>query len=171
MSLLFLIFRIVVRLRVFGRLHADDALVLFACVVLLINSIIWEVGVDAMYENVELAAGQLHIIPPNFPHRTEQYLRRSVVVIVFFYTGLWSIKLSFLLFFRRLGQNVRNQAIIWWVVLAITIASYFACVGTIEYHCLVSSFNYISGKSSVIPIDLIGRLIHAQHIVHRLLGQ
>lgn len=69
----------------------DDGLVLFAWVVLLINSILWQVDKDALYEN--LAVGQLYPPPANFEQQMEQYLRRSVAVIAFFYTGLWSIKL------------------------------------------------------------------------------
>ena len=98
-----------------------------------------------MYENIAVSTGQLFPPPPDFPHNTETYLRRTVVVISFFYTGLWAVKLSFLLFFKRLGQNVRNQKLLWWAVLAIIAATYFACLGTIEYHCLAGTFLYITG--------------------------
>jgi hypothetical protein len=39
------------------------------------------------------------------------YLRTSVV-IVFFHTSLWAIKLSFLICFQRLGQNEKIQKIV-----------------------------------------------------------
>lgn len=99
-----------------------------------------------MYETIAVSVGQLFPPPVNFEHHAEQYLRKSVAVIIFFYTGLWSIKLSFLIFFRRLGQNVRNQKIVWWSVLIITTASYFACLGDIDYKCLASPFSYIEGE-------------------------
>ncbi|KAF6232725.1 hypothetical protein HO173_008939 [Letharia columbiana] len=143
LTVLFFTFRIIVRLKVFGRLHADDGLVFFAWIVLLINTILWQFGQDALYENIAVSSGQLYPPPPGFAHAAEQYLRRSVAVIVFFYTGLWSVKFSFLVFFKRLGHNVRNQRIVWWLVLAITLASYVTCLGTIEYSCLASSFMYI----------------------------
>lgn len=69
---------------------------------------------------------------------------------VFFYTGLWSVKLSFLVFFKRLGQNVRNQQIVWWTVLLITIGSYLACLSIIDYRCLASSFSYLEGGHCII---------------------
>ena len=75
-----------------------------------------------------------------------RYLGRSIVVIVFSYTGLWAIKLSFLTFFRPLGHNARNQKPVWWTVLAMTVTTYFAYLGTIEYHCLAGSFEYILGR-------------------------
>ncbi|KAL8889133.1 MAG: hypothetical protein Q9192_006063 [Flavoplaca navasiana] len=86
------------------------------------------IGQDALYENIAVSSGQLYPPPPDFSRRTEGYLRRSVAVIIFFFTGLWSIKLAFLLFFKRLGQDVRHQDKVWWVVLSITIATYVACV-------------------------------------------
>ena len=146
LTILFFAFRILVRIKVFGQLHADDGLVLFAWIVLLVNTILWQTGQDGLYQNIAVSSGQLYPPPPGFEHATEEYLRKSVAVIVFFYTGLWSIKFSFLVFFKRLGHNVRHQDVLWWVVLAITLAAYITCLGTIEYPCLASSFLYIESK-------------------------
>ena len=153
LAAIFLTARVGIRIKVFHRLYADDALAMFAWVLLLISTIIWQVSKDKMYENIAVSAGQLYPPPPDMPHNTEVYLRRSVVVIVFFYTGLWSIKLSFLLFFRRLGQKVRNQKLVWWTVLTVTVATYFACLGTIEYRCLAGSFGYIASEQSISGIS------------------
>lgn len=65
-------------------------------------------------------------------------LKGSVVILVFFYTSLWAVKVSFLLFFRRLGHNVMGQKVIWWCVFALTLASYFVCIGDIQYSCLTA---------------------------------
>lgn len=135
--------RVIVRLKAFHKLFADDPLVLFSCVLLLTNAIIWQVVKEDLYLNLAVSAGQLYPPPADFPTRTERYLRASVAIIIFFYTGLWAIKISLLVFFKKLGQNVRNQTIIWWSVLAVTCASYFVCLGTIEYKCLAGSFMYI----------------------------
>ncbi|KAF6221275.1 hypothetical protein HO133_002130 [Letharia lupina] len=115
LTVLFFTFRIIVRLKVFGRLHADDGLVFFAWIVLLINTILWQFGQDALYENIAVSSGQLYPPPPGFAHAAEQYLRRSVAVIVFFYTGLWSVKFSFLVFFKRLGHNCGG---LFWQLLS-----------------------------------------------------
>ncbi|KAI4269593.1 MAG: hypothetical protein LQ337_007189, partial [Flavoplaca oasis] len=141
---------------IFGRLQPDDALVLFSWIALLLNAILWHIGQDALYENIAVSSGQLYPPPPDFSRRTEKYLRRSVAVIIFFFTGLWSIKLAFLLFFKRLGQNVRHQDKVWWVVLSITIATYVACVGTIDYRCLASSFSYI--QIIFVPVNLLRKV-------------
>lgn len=142
-GLLSFLIRVIVRLKVFHKLFADDPLVLFSCVLLLSNTITWQMVKEDMYLNLAVSAGQLYPPPADFPGRTERYLRATVAIIAFFYTGLWAIKLSFLVFFKRLGENVRNQTTIWWSVMAVTCASYFACLGTIEYKCLAGSFMYI----------------------------
>ena len=146
LTIFFFAFRVIVRFKVFGRLQADDGLVFFAWTVLLINTILWQFSQDALYENMAVSSGQLYPPPSGFEHATAQYLRKTVAVIVFFYTGLWSVKFSFLVFFKRLGHNVRNQHVVWWVVLAITLASYVSCLGTIEYSCLAFSIDYIECK-------------------------
>ncbi|KAL8725332.1 MAG: hypothetical protein Q9166_007438, partial [cf. Caloplaca sp. 2 TL-2023] len=141
--------RVIVRLKVFQKLFADDPLVLFSCVLLLTNTITWQVVKEDMYLNLAVSAGQLYPPPADLPRRTERYLRATVAIITFFYTGLWAIKLSFLVFFKKLGENVRNQTTIWWSVLAVTCASYFVCLGTIEYKCLAGSFMYIESHCTL----------------------
>ena len=143
-GVVFVIARIAIRLNVFRRLYADDALTLFAWLLFLVNTILWQTGKDALYQNIAVSTGKAPM-PPTFPRDTEVYLRKTVAIIVFFYSGLWSVKFAFLLFFRRLGQSVQNQKVIWWVVLVVTASTYFACLGTIEYHCLAGSYEYIAG--------------------------
>ena len=142
---LFCAFRIYVRLKSFRRLFADDALVLVSWLLLASTAIIWQSEKDMLYTGMAVAAGQLPP-PNNYPSDHVRHLRSSAVAVVFFVTGLWSVKLSFLIFFRRLGQNVKGQKILWWTVLAVTAASYIVVICSIYYRCLVSSFEYITSK-------------------------
>ncbi|KAI4258269.1 MAG: hypothetical protein L6R42_005202 [Xanthoria sp. 1 TBL-2021] len=82
----------------------------------------------------------------DFAQAAGSYFKATLAIIVLFYSALWSIKISFLLFFRRLGNNVRGQRRIWWPVLGVTVATYFACIGSIQYACLVSSFEYLAAN-------------------------
>ena len=112
-----------------------------------INTVLWQLYAKYLYENLAVSSGQLLPPPPNFDNDTITYLKATVVVIVFFYTGLWTIKFSFLVLFRRLGHNVKGQRIHWWVVTAITVASWIATFGTLQYSCLLpSDFAYLEGK-------------------------
>lgn len=78
--------------------------------------------------------------PADFITRTERYYIGQLIVLISFYTSLYAVKLSFLLFFNRLGQNVHRQKYIWWPVLLFTLATYFVCIGDIQYKCIVRPF-------------------------------
>jgi len=56
--------------------------------------------------------------------------------------------MAFLLFFRRLGENVSGQRLHWWCAFAYTAATYFVGIGTIYYGCLAPSFTEIAVKCS-----------------------
>ena len=84
----------------------------------------------------------------DFASVSESYSKSIVAVLILFYSSLWSIKISFLLFFRRLGQNVRHQEFLWWPVFGFTLATYFACIGATHYSCLVRSIEYIATECS-----------------------
>ncbi|KAL9002118.1 MAG: hypothetical protein Q9188_004939 [Gyalolechia gomerana] len=152
-AIIFVAFRFIARIRIFGRLQLDDGLVLFAWLALLINVVLWQTGADSLYEYIAVTSRQLWPPPLGFEHRFEVFLRKDAATLILFYTGLWSIKLSFLLFFKRLGQNVRHQGKIWWVVLGITVAAYIVGVSTIPYRCMVSSFSYM--WFILVPVNLL----------------
>ena len=139
---LFLIVRLIARATHFKRLYLDDALVTAAWLFTLAVAIDWQVVARYMYQFFAVSAGET-LPPPTFFTDTETYLTNSVVAVFFFYTSLWAVKLAFLSFFRRLSQNVSGQRILWWSVAIFTAASYFVCIGTIEYKCLANSMTYI----------------------------
>ena len=129
-------------MRTFKKLLVDDYFVLLALVFVLANTIIWQIYARHMYYVVSVAAG-LEMPGDGFAQLVESYNKSNAAVMILFYSALWSIKISFLLLFKRLGTNVRGQKRIWWPVLGITLATYFACIGTIRYRCDSSSFEYI----------------------------
>ena len=143
---IFFVTRAAGRIKAFRRLYADDAMVLIACLLLMTNAWIWQMSKDDLYEVIAVASGQLYPPPSDFSTNTRAYLRRSVAVIAFFYSGLWAVKLSFMLFFRRLAQNVTGQKGLWWTILVIVVATWLACLGTIHYCCLAGSFEYIESN-------------------------
>jgi hypothetical protein len=100
--------RISVGINAFCPLCTDDGLVFFAWLVPSINPVRWPAGKDSLYEKIAVSSGQLYTPPADFLSQAETYLRTSVVIF-FFHTSLWAIKLSFLVCFQRLGQNEKNQ--------------------------------------------------------------
>jgi hypothetical protein len=98
-----------IRLSVFRRLFADDALVCAAWLMTLANAIIWQRASSNMYLTLLVGASVLDYFPSDVLARMGAFLRAVFASYLLFYSTLWSIKLSFLIFFRKLGQKVRRQ--------------------------------------------------------------
>lgn len=112
---------------------------------LLGTAILWQIEAPTLYEQYAVGSGQR---PPSqeFIDRDIAFLRTIVPFTILFYSCLWSIKLSFLLFFRRLGSKVIGHNIWWWCVLVVTILTWVACVADIHYKCSLGSFKLIESK-------------------------
>ena len=138
-SFFFLLFRFYVRLKIFRRLHIEDALVLAAWLMNLANAAIWQKNSKNLYLFIAVESGQMaRPAPEHFSYIYTEF-HSMFASYILFYTALWSIKLSFLLFFRELGNDIRRQRIFWYCVLAYTVASYITCLGMIDYKCLLES--------------------------------
>lgn len=146
-SFLFVCSRILIRLRSFGRLWFDDLFVVIGWSMIFATTIIWHFVERDMFMNTAIASGQLSPAsdPTNTPD-TEYYLHCSIAVIILFTSSLVAIKISFLLFFRRLttGVYIKMQMIQWWVVFGITVSTWFASIGYINYQCLVPTLMQIA---------------------------
>ena len=94
-----------------------------------------------MYQSLAVNSGRLWPPPADFETDSEMYFRKSLAVQVCFSTGLWAVKFSFLLFFRRLGQNVARQQVLWWCVFVFTVAVYIVSIGDVPYACYADSFD------------------------------
>lgn len=82
----------------------------------------------------------IYPVPANFIANSERYLKSSVVIILMFYTGLWNVKLSILLFLRLISKGLRGQKLHWIVVVLFKFATSCVCIGTISYKRFVSPF-------------------------------
>ncbi|KAI0533329.1 hypothetical protein GGR58DRAFT_487130 [Xylaria digitata] len=129
------------------RLFWDDGFIIFAWTLALLSAILWHFVSPYLYAYFEVTSG-LSAPGPLFVLHTEQYYTGQLIVLIFFYTGLWSVKFSFLMFFRRLGKNVDKRRYLWWAALIITIATYLVCIGTIQYKCLARPLEEIIAHCS-----------------------
>lgn len=116
---------------------------------LLGNAIVFQTQQVTFYKQFDLESDE-NAIPD------ETILKLEVVILYLFYFCLWSIKLSFLIFFWRLGSKVLSGLEIWWmIVLGINIATFASCIGEIEYHCLFGNAEYIDGKHGIMLFRII----------------
>ncbi|KAI4154806.1 MAG: hypothetical protein L6R39_001345 [Caloplaca ligustica] len=141
-SLSFLIFRIAVKFRSFRKIYSDDYLVIAAWVLLLGSAILWQVEAPNLYDLFAVTSGQ-KALTSGFVAENSELLRSLTPFALLFYSCLWTVKLSFLLFFRRLGLNVRGQKIWWWCVLVVTVLTWVATIADHDYKCSLRPIEYI----------------------------
>ncbi|KAK6950728.1 hypothetical protein Daesc_007253 [Daldinia eschscholtzii] len=73
----------------------------------------------------------------------EKVQRSFGVFFILCYIGIFLIKLGFLVFFYRLGNNALKFRVLWWIFLLLTAACFAVIMGTGEFDCLFGSFQYI----------------------------
>lgn len=97
-----------------------------------------------MYYVLDVNAG---LAPPkaDFPTRVMRELKASFMSNLFFYAALFSVKLALIVFFKRLGNNVRGQKYLWWPAFILSVVCFIVSVGDIGYPCLINSdIEYLS---------------------------
>ena len=120
---------------------------------LLAQGIIWQTQVDSMYLLFQVDAGNL-MPTPEILNRLAQLERGECAILILFYSSLWSIKASFLLFIRRIGGTDRSWRIWFWCVVGFTAATYLVCVGDVPYPCLLRDQAYILGMFTRTPASV-----------------
>lgn len=144
-------FRVYVRIKSFHKIYADDFLVLLAWLIFLANTIIWHTQQKYLYTQLDSTAGNV-AFTPEASVAIITVLRKLPATRIMFPTCLWILKLSCLIFFRRLDQKVRGHKIWWWCVLIFTIVTWATCIGDIRYQCLLGSLQYtLSTRPSYYP--------------------
>ncbi|KAF2146822.1 uncharacterized protein K452DRAFT_315037 [Aplosporella prunicola CBS 121167] len=139
LSTLFSSLRFIKRYQTFQTLYIDDMFILLAWTLALASTITWQVIAQDMYHmGTSLVTSKQHTA---YTFRIARFFAAVAVSKIMFYALLWCVKLSFLLFFRRLYVNMGRVARLWWAVLAFTLAAWACCMGTLEYRCLFDRFS------------------------------
>lgn len=61
------------------------------------------------------------------------------------YTGIWAVKVNFLMFFYRLTGKIRLYLISWWMVTVVIVACYVSILGVIPWKCTFGTFAHMTG--------------------------
>ncbi|KAK8026495.1 hypothetical protein PG991_003551 [Apiospora marii] len=135
--------RLISRSRGPKKLFADDWLIIFAWFLCGLSAILWQQVTPYLYTFLNVVSGNLWPPPDSFVQNAEQAYKGQLVVLVFWYTSLFMVKLSFLFFFRRLRRGVTKGQYLWWSALALTTSVYLVWIGTIQYKCLAQPLQKI----------------------------
>ena len=108
---------------------ASDTFVYLALAALVSMAIVYSVVMGDIFEVDRVTAG--HEKPaPGFLQRGNFFLRCQFALICLFWTSVWSVKVSILLFYKTLFNKLRSFQICWWLVLGFVVVTYLACWGT-----------------------------------------
>ncbi|KAK4207858.1 hypothetical protein QBC37DRAFT_432811 [Rhypophila decipiens] len=152
LAMVFLFLRLYSRWLGKRRLHLDDYFIIFAGALALATAALWQWAAPAMYRSLT-AAGLHGDLPADFPQQLKRFLVTWGVIQMFYATSLTAVKVSFLVFFRRLGGHMSRLRFIWWPVLFFTLASWAIMTGLVHYRCVFTSleeiFEYCSTPDSI----------------------
>ena len=111
---------------------------------LLASAALWQNQYTLLYDQYPQESGK--ILPtPKLLAAESSLLQTSVAEMVLFFSMLWMVKISVLIFFRRLlVHGAKVQDVWWWCVMFFTVATWAIGVGTVPYRCFSSSLQYIS---------------------------
>ncbi|KAK8093352.1 hypothetical protein PG997_000037 [Apiospora hydei] len=142
---LFLITRLTIRLKSFKRLTIEDYLIIVAWLLLLVSIILWQVKGGALYWMYDVQS-QRRPPTPEFYEAYGAFLPLPAVWNILFYTSLWAVKCSFLIFFRTVGLKVSQNRVWWWIVSVIAFLSWIVCIANVDYKCTINDREYIMSR-------------------------
>jgi hypothetical protein len=119
----FTVTRIAIRSYKFKKIFSDDILVLVALGMLLASAVLYQIILTPMYTLLRVAAG-LEAPKEDFVQKGSKYLKFQFAITCLFWSILWTVKLSFLAFFRRLSSGLKKHKTAWWIVLSFVLLSY-----------------------------------------------
>jgi hypothetical protein len=104
----------------------------------------------------------------DFPDRLVSAMRTTGITLVSCTIGVWLVKLNFLIFFHRLGYQIRLYFVFWWIALFMVISCGAAIIGIVTYDCLFSNFEHLilvcSAPSSINYIYTVYRVSIAMDV-------
>ncbi len=113
-----------------------------ALMILIATAILGQLFLDRIFMLMDVSNGLL--APwPTFLDDTKALLRAFGAAILLWYIGIWLIKLNFLVFFYRLGNQINSYLIFWWIVMVTVVGCGIAEVAMVQFDCLFSDVIHI----------------------------
>lgn len=111
-----------------GRFYADDAAHLLSVLLLIALAATYTAGFPYSARIARITAGTESAPPLDDAFYTE-YLQLRLVVTLLVFMVLWSVKATFLIFYRLLFEVSQTFVRIWWAAVVFVFASFWVCIG------------------------------------------
>ena len=136
--------RTYIKVNKFRRLFIDDVLFLLAAIFLVAGTIIMFLTLPYNQTEVDVGAG-VEIPPPDLTHQLDFDVKFQDASTFLLNASIFSVKFSFLFFFRLLLQGTTKLRIWWWSVFIFTIPCAIICMCT-EFMVCPAFGDRIMGK-------------------------
>ena len=140
-----------IRVSKFHRLYADDWMFLFAVGFLIAGTTMVFLTLPYNQTEVNVGAG-VEAPPPDFAHQLDFDVKFQDAASLLVNASIFSVKFSFLLFFRRLLERTGKLQRYWWFTFIITVPSAIVCMCT-EFIACPAFGDRIMGKSNSVGKD------------------
>lgn len=132
-------------------LHSDDLFAVAGAACLLAMAVISEIQRDGVYLLISLYAGKT---PPGtsldmLGQTIIRQLKLQFAFVILFWTCLWSVKGSLMMFYRRLLIGLDGHMKWWWTVVIICILTYLVSLLTNFLACLPLSKRFTLDASKL----------------------
>lgn len=145
-AILFAIFRFAIRYTL-RKLLYDDLAVAVAWLLLLSLAIMYKHAIPIMFELDKVAKGEEMLTQSFLRVRAPTFLKLQFAIIVLFWTTIWTVKISFLIFYWSLFTGLEDHRRGWWVVAGFTALGYFLCWAFQLGSCVPIAHYFILGES------------------------
>ncbi|MCJ1405675.1 hypothetical protein MMC11_008904 [Xylographa trunciseda] len=127
LATVFTIIRTTIRLHISRRLFVDDAFVYLALAILIAMAVLYTLINDIIFQIVLVGEG---LLPPSpeFMSQVPFFLKVQFAIIVLFWTTLWAVKWSFLMYYKKLFIGLPgHMQKCWWAVVIFSVLAYLGC--------------------------------------------
>ncbi|KAH8697813.1 hypothetical protein BGW36DRAFT_379522 [Talaromyces proteolyticus] len=134
LALVLVAIRTYIQYRNAKRFFINDYWIFLAMLIHIATAIVYQTAIPAMYELAYVSAG----VEPTegFTDRANMFLRLIFASDLLLWTTLWCVKFSLLFFFWRLFDSVQSpMRIFWWIMVAVTAATYSTSVVLQMFAC------------------------------------
>ncbi|KAL8979252.1 MAG: hypothetical protein Q9205_005371, partial [Flavoplaca limonia] len=121
--------RFTIRYVTAGRFHLDDASHLLSLLLLIGLAAAYTTGFPYSVRIARISSKQ-EVPPPLTDPFYREYLQLRLVVTLLVFMVLWSVKATFLIFYRLLFDVSRTFIRMWWAAVALVFATFWVCIGS-----------------------------------------
>ncbi|KAL8878489.1 MAG: hypothetical protein Q9198_003707 [Flavoplaca austrocitrina] len=121
--------RFTIRYVTAGQFHLDDASHLLSLLLLIGLAAAYTTGFPYSVRIARINSKQ-EVPPPLTDPFYRKYLQLRLVVTLLVFMVLWSVKATFLIFYRLLFDVSRTFIRMWWAAVALVFATFWVCIGS-----------------------------------------